>query len=172
MLDLDDLADAIRDGIYGDDRATGEEVGAALNALHTLLDEVRRLQSGGCARDQRTTQFCAEVVAKDVEIRHLTSELATANDAFTELSDRMRIIMGNLEDTVNAVFDWQERNGAYTARKGIFLLTVSSEGYRLDALDFEDEPFPYPIACGPEVGEAGRKECEGAYYRAIGHSHS
>lgn len=137
-----------------------------------LLDEVRRLQSGGCARDQRTTQFCAEAVAKDVEIRRLTSELATANDAFTELSDRMRIVMGNLEDTVNAVFDWKESNNVYTARKGIFLLTVSSEGYRLDALDFEDEPFPYPIACGPETGEAGKLECVVEYYVACGLSPS
>lgn len=146
MLDLDDLADAIRTGIYGDDRATGEEVGAALNALHTLLDEVRRLQSGGCARDQRTTQFCAEAVAKDVEIRRLTFELANLRPSF----------------------DWKESNGVHTARNGIFLLTVSSEGYRLDALDFEDEPFPYPVACGPETGEAGREECEAAYLRAIG----
>ena len=85
MFDLDDIADAIRTGIYGDDRATGEEVGAALNALHTLLDEVRRLQSGGCARDQRATQFCAEAVAKDVEIQRLNTALAVAQNEIAQL---------------------------------------------------------------------------------------
>jgi hypothetical protein len=46
-----------------------------------LAAEVARLQSGGCARDQGLTQFCAEAVARDAEIRRLRSELAAAPEA-------------------------------------------------------------------------------------------
>lgn len=38
------------------------------------LAEVDRLTQGGCARDQRTTQFCAEAVGKQREIDRLTAE--------------------------------------------------------------------------------------------------
>lgn len=40
--------------------------------------EVARLQAGGCARDQRTTQFCAEAV-------ELSQKLAAANARIAEL---------------------------------------------------------------------------------------
>jgi hypothetical protein len=33
-----------------------------------MSDEIDRLRAGGCARDQRTTQFCAEAVAAQAEI--------------------------------------------------------------------------------------------------------
>lgn len=31
--------------------------------LHEAADEIERLRAGGCARDQKTTQYCAEAVA-------------------------------------------------------------------------------------------------------------
>jgi hypothetical protein len=34
-------------------------------------NEIERLRAGGCARDQTTTQYCAEVVARDAEIERL-----------------------------------------------------------------------------------------------------
>jgi DNA repair exonuclease SbcCD ATPase subunit len=37
--------------------------------------ENRRLRAGGCARDQRTTQYCAEVVTLQAEIEKLQAEL-------------------------------------------------------------------------------------------------
>ena len=30
--------------------------------LHAAADEIERLRAGGCARDQKTTQFCSEAV--------------------------------------------------------------------------------------------------------------
>ena len=65
MLDLDKIR--ARHEPYADTRV-GQDIAA-------LLSEVGRLQAGGCARDQRTTQFCAEAVAKDAEVARLTSEL-------------------------------------------------------------------------------------------------
>lgn len=43
--------------------------------LHTAADEIERLRAGGCARDQRTTQFCAEAVALQSEIERLREAL-------------------------------------------------------------------------------------------------
>jgi hypothetical protein len=37
-----------------------QKIGEAIDAA---CDEIERLQAGGCARDQRTTQFCAEAVS-------------------------------------------------------------------------------------------------------------
>lgn len=147
MLDIDDIADAIRDGIYGDDRATGEEIGAALNALHTLLDEVRRLQSGGCARDQRTTQFCDEAATKDVEIRRLTSELAAAQ--------------------AGPVVEWRQKGpDVEEAHRNAFLLSVSIKGWQL--LIWTKHHNFIPVDSGPETGDAGKAACLAAYRRAIG----
>lgn len=47
------------------DEATLTPSGNAVLAVAKLkedLEELARLRAGGCARDQRTTQFCAEVV--------------------------------------------------------------------------------------------------------------
>jgi hypothetical protein len=47
------------------------EVGWAIDAA---CDEIERLQAGGCARDQRTTQFCAEAVSAIQERDELRRE--------------------------------------------------------------------------------------------------
>lgn len=39
-------------------------------------DEIERLRAGGCARDQGTTQYCAEAAKKDTEIASLLTTLA------------------------------------------------------------------------------------------------
>ena len=44
------------------------------------LAEVARLKSGGCARDQRTTQFCAEAV----ELQERVKRLEEAGDAMAK----------------------------------------------------------------------------------------
>ena len=47
---------------------------------HSLLHaEIKRLRAGGCARDQTTTQYCAEAVA-------LQSENARLHDAIHDLA--------------------------------------------------------------------------------------
>jgi hypothetical protein len=43
-----------------------------------LRDEVERLKNGGCARDQRTTQFCAEAVALRAELAEAEMSLRVA----------------------------------------------------------------------------------------------
>ena len=54
--------------------------------IRGLEKEIARLRSGGCARDQGTTQYCAEAAKKDTEIQKLLTLLA---DARTE-SMRLR----------------------------------------------------------------------------------
>ena len=41
--------------------------------------EIARLKAGGCARDQRTTQFCAEALALNDEIERLRFALSKQN---------------------------------------------------------------------------------------------
>jgi len=43
--------------------------------IRRLTAEVERLRAGGCARYQRTTQFCAEAVALQEEVRRLRMRL-------------------------------------------------------------------------------------------------
>lgn len=52
-----------------------QAMAACRNAAPVLAAEVKRLRAGGCARDQRTTQFCAEAVAKDAEIAKLRDQI-------------------------------------------------------------------------------------------------
>ena len=55
-----------------------------------LLDEIARLQAGGCARDQRTTQFCAEAVQRDATIKALRARivyLEAGLDAIARVND-------------------------------------------------------------------------------------
>ena len=56
-------------------------------------DEIERLRAGGCARDQGTTQYCAEAAKKDAEIASLLNTLA---DERTE-SMRLRARVTELE---------------------------------------------------------------------------
>lgn len=43
----------------------------APNDLREAADEIERLRKGGCARDQTTTQFCAEAVRLQRELDEL-----------------------------------------------------------------------------------------------------
>jgi len=49
--------------------------------IEKLRAENERLKAGGCARDQNTTQFCAEAVALKAEIEKLRAALHLAIDA-------------------------------------------------------------------------------------------
>lgn len=46
------------------------------------------LQKKGCARDQNTTQFCAEVVAMQKRVAELEGALRNARARYIELSDK------------------------------------------------------------------------------------
>lgn len=65
-------------------RANVEMAALGRTAAPLLAAEVKRLRAGGCARDQRTTQFCAEAVAKDAEIAKLRAEVARLKRALIE----------------------------------------------------------------------------------------
>lgn len=118
----------------------------AVAEIDRLTSEVDRLQAGGCARDQRTTQFCAEAVAKDAEIRRLTSELAAAQ--------------------AGPVVEWRRREYHEDAVIGRFSLFVHRVGWEIRMQDVYGER--HPIVTGPETGDAGKTACEASYRRAIG----
>jgi hypothetical protein len=51
-----------------------------------LRAEVERLKNGGCARDQRTTQFCAEAVALRAELAEAEISLRVAETILRSVS--------------------------------------------------------------------------------------
>ena len=61
-----------------DERCPDTEV---RNDLRAAADEIERLRKNGCARDQRTTQFCTEAVALQREVDRLRGELKAWQDA-------------------------------------------------------------------------------------------
>jgi len=48
-----------------------EATDAQQDVIRELQAEIARLQAGGCARDQSTTQFCAEAVALKEQMQHM-----------------------------------------------------------------------------------------------------
>jgi hypothetical protein len=56
-------------------------------ALREAAKELDRLQAGGCARDQSTTQYCAEAAAKDAEIARLKEEVERLRAALEWYAD-------------------------------------------------------------------------------------
>jgi hypothetical protein len=57
------------------DLSIGDE---AADMIERQAAEIARLQAGGCARDQTTTQYCAEAAALAAEIERLRGELSAA----------------------------------------------------------------------------------------------
>ena len=51
-----------------------------------MLHEIKRLQDGGCARDQGLTQYCAEAAEKDAEITRLKAEVERLRAALEGIS--------------------------------------------------------------------------------------
>ena len=54
---------------------SGLPIGLTWNACDDAADEIERLRARGCARDQTTTQYCAEVIERDAEIEKLRAAL-------------------------------------------------------------------------------------------------
>ena len=57
------------------DMSIGDE---AADMIKRQAAEIARLKAGGCARDQTTTQYCAEAAALAAEIERLRGELSAA----------------------------------------------------------------------------------------------
>ena len=57
------------------DLSIGDE---AADMIERQAAEIARLKAGGCARDQTTTQYCAEAAALAAEIERLRCELSAA----------------------------------------------------------------------------------------------
>lgn len=70
-----------------------------------MLHEIKRLQDGGCARNQGLTQYCAEAAEKDVEIASLKAEVER-KDAALEKAE------GNFYNMANTIDDEDYRGSA------------------------------------------------------------
>ena len=58
----------------------------AVHYINCAIKEIERLRAGGCARDQKTTQYCAEAVALQELIEQLRRERDELCEALREIS--------------------------------------------------------------------------------------
>lgn len=57
---------------------------------NAAADEIERLRAGGCARDQKTTQFCAEAVTLQREVEMLREVVAEMRERNNKLLHRLQ----------------------------------------------------------------------------------
>lgn len=83
---------------------------AAEDEADRLRAEVERLRAGGCARDQTTTQYCAEAARLAAENEKLAEELSIWKSVFPDIApervlpDRSKIEAEN--DRLRAALEW------------------------------------------------------------------
>ena len=79
----------------------------ATDGSWVMFKDVAELQSKGCARDQTTTQYCAEVIERDKRIAELEAALATAQrDAMEEAARKVEIMWLMFREKDNGASDW------------------------------------------------------------------
>ena len=99
----------------------------AQQAPHNLVlhmragaDEIERLRVGGCARDQGTTQYCAEAAKKDAEIASLLNVLADTRTESMRLRAALEELLWYTNQLELAVYDpaeWPSTHGAVRAAR-------------------------------------------------------
>lgn len=62
------------------------EINMLSSDLEVAQKEIDRLRAGGCARNQSTTQFCAEAVALQNEIDRLNAENTRLREALEKIA--------------------------------------------------------------------------------------
>jgi hypothetical protein len=83
------------------------------NVCTEAADEIERLRAGGCVRDQRTTQYCAEAVRLQAERDEARREVQTLERHASALTERQSDIVARLrswakgadEQGVQEIFD-------------------------------------------------------------------
>ena len=60
------------------------------NEWKNAADEIERLRAGGCARDQKATQFCAEAVTLQREVEMLREMVAEMRERNNKLLHRLQ----------------------------------------------------------------------------------
>ena len=75
------------------------------HSMTLALKRIAELEAGGCARDQKTTQYCAEVVERDRRIAKLeqaNSNLRVGNDHLFECVERMELALEQIDNWAKA----------------------------------------------------------------------
>lgn len=92
---------------------TGMPLSWTTRAVHSTVllaarDEIARLRAGGCARGQRTTQYCAEAVDALSEADRLRARVAALELASRELLDTMSAAVRSGDFTLSGSGDMAE----------------------------------------------------------------
>lgn len=97
---LDNIARAVHLFGGGDDYRYSTlmmDMEAVRSEIVRLTREVERLQSGGCARYQTTTQYCAEAAGFAAEIAQLRLKLDLTECLLKDERDRVTALTAELE---------------------------------------------------------------------------
>ena len=84
----DDIVTRIR--LYANASIDGGWASVVRSDLNIAADEIERLRAGGCARDQKTTQFCAEAVTLQREVEMLREMVAEMRERNNKLLHRLQ----------------------------------------------------------------------------------
>lgn len=69
--------------------------------IEAAMLEVVQLRAGGCARDQSTTQFCAEVVERDARIARMRENALGTGAVLKELSDENEYLRAEIQRRID-----------------------------------------------------------------------
>lgn len=96
-------------------------VGINLTLCREAADEIERLRAGGCARNQRTTQFCAEAVDANARAQRAEAQNAKLREALQWYVDN---------DGANEGGDWEKVNAFWREgrTRAIALLAALATG--------------------------------------------
>ena len=132
---------------FGDDEIVAE--------ARALQAEVRRLQAGGCARDQTTTQYCAEVIARDAEIGRLRAEVERLKvlgpDTEARITIEARAIASDLLAPVTE--SWRAHAAKIEAERDELRIKVAQQEHEIRAAVEAFERYGNPRA-GKDLGAA------------------
>lgn len=95
--------------------AAEQEVQDVVDGLNYAADEIERLRRNtGCARNQRSTQFCAEALDAQRDVEKLRKELSEAHYDYRRLMTQM---LRERDEARREVCEMLERDAGFSAQR-------------------------------------------------------
>jgi outer membrane murein-binding lipoprotein Lpp len=82
------------------------------NVFTEAADEIERLRGGGCVRDQRTTQYCAEAVRLQARVWQLEGDASALAERLTaERDEARRMVCSHEADLMEDMIEHAKHRG-------------------------------------------------------------
>lgn len=73
------------------------DIEAIRSEVARMTEEIKRLQAGGCARYQNTTQYCAEAAEMSAEVAKLRLKLDLTECLLKDANERVKLLSSQVE---------------------------------------------------------------------------